>query len=71
MTVHAKGPQKITLSPPIYIFGSRSESKEKKSMLRPIARGIKPRTVVIAVSTTGLSLAVPPVSYTHLTLPTR
>ena len=37
-------------------------------MLRPIARGIKPRTVVIAVSITGLSLAVPPLSLLLLLL---
>ena len=56
ITVHAKGPQKITLSPPIYIFGSHSENIEKKSIFNPIANGINPRTVVMAVRSTGLSL---------------
>jgi hypothetical protein len=29
-------------------------------MLKPIAKGINPKTVVIAVNSTGLNLALPP-----------
>jgi hypothetical protein len=40
MIVHAKGPQKITLSPPIYKCGLNSVINEKKSKFNPIANGI-------------------------------
>ena len=60
ITVLAKGPQKITLSPPTKTFGSHCENKEKKSMFRPMANGINPNMVVIAVRITGRNLAVPP-----------
>ena len=60
ITVLASGPQKITLSPPINTLGSHSENKEKKSMLRPIDKGINPKMVVMAVRITGRNLAVPP-----------
>ena len=42
------------------MFGFHIENKEKKSKLRPIANGNKPRIVVTAVNITGLSLATPP-----------
>ena len=60
MTVHARGPQKITLSPPIYTCGSPVANSEKKLMLSPMANGISPRTVVMAVNNTGRKRAFPP-----------
>ncbi len=59
MTVHAIGPQIAVLSPPMKILASQVATKLKKSMLKPTASGIKPNTVVIAVSSTGLK-RVPP-----------
>ena len=53
------GPQKTTLSPPIKNCGSLLVINEIKSMLIPIANGIKPNTVVIAVNKTGRNLFLP------------
>ena len=60
ITVFANGPQNDTLSPPMYTCGSQSENSAKKSIFKPIANGINPKIVVIAVKITGRNLAVPP-----------
>ena len=52
--VHANGPQKTTLSPPMYKCGFKLIISEKKSKFNPIAKGINPKIAVKAVSKTGL-----------------
>ena len=59
MTVHDIGPQKTTLSPPKKICGSFSVNRVKKLMFIPVANGISPSTVVIAVKSTGRKRVLP------------
>ena len=66
MTVQAIGPQKATLSPPRKNCGSNSVTKVKKLKLKPMANGIRPKTVVIAVSSTGLRRVAPPCTMASL-----
>ena len=40
------------------MFGLKSEDNVKKLILRPIAKGINPKIVVIAVNKTGLKRAL-------------
>ena len=54
------GAKNILLSPPKKIFGAYDVNRPAKSMLKPIAIGINPRMVVIAVNKTGRSLVLPP-----------
>ena len=54
------GFQKMLLSPPMYILGSYSASRLKKSTLMPMASGNRPRTVVMAVRSTGRRRVRPP-----------
>ena len=58
--VHAIGANNILLSPPKKILGSYEANSPAKSILNPIARGIKPNIVVMAVRRTGRSLVLPP-----------
>ncbi len=48
------------MSPPTKNLGFHSETRVKKLMFKPVAKGINPKMVVIAVSKTGLNLAAPP-----------
>ena len=57
--VHAKIFQKTALSPPVWITGFKSTNKAPKSMVRPNANGIRPKTAEAAVSKTGVSLVEP------------
>ena len=59
MIVQAKGPQNITLSPPINKCGFKSVIKEKKSKFNPMANGINPKTAVKAVNKTGRKRDLP------------
>ena len=54
------GPKNITLSPPKNNWASRRVNKVIKLMLRPVAKGIRPRIVVMAVKSTGRNLLFPP-----------
>lgn len=56
--VHANGPQNVTLSPPMKKSGSNSVKNLTKLMFKPIANGTKPKTVVAAVNSTGVSLVL-------------
>ena len=60
ITVQHNGPQNTTVSPPTKKFGFHSETRVKKLIFKPVAKGINPKIVVIAVSKTGLNLAAPP-----------
>ena len=60
ITVQHNGPQNTTVSPPTKKFGFHSDISVKKFIFKPVARGINPKIVVIAVSRTGLYLAAPP-----------
>ena len=44
-------------------------NKEKKSIFNPIAKGINPKTVVIAVNTTGRKRAFPPTTIIRSEIP--
>ena len=61
--VQDRGPQNATLSPPKYRCGLPSLNKVAKSILNPIASGIRPSMVAVAVSKTGV-IRVRPASIT-------
>ena len=54
------GAKNMLLSPPKKMFGAYDVNRPAKSMLNPIAMGINPRMVVIAVRRTGRNLVLPP-----------
>ena len=60
MMVQAKTPQKTAESEPIKRCGSSSVNNVVKSMLRPSANGISPKTAAEAVNKTGVKRIPPP-----------
>ena len=60
MMVQARIPQKTAESEPINMCGSSSVNKVVKSMLRPSASGISPKTAADAVNKTGVKRIPPP-----------
>ena len=57
--VHDNGPKNITLSPPKCRCGFKSLSSVAKLIFIPIANGISPRIVAVAVRTTGVIRVIP------------